>query len=37
MTLRRVAETFANMVRSRLLVTVLSVDALTLGSAPGYP
>ena len=37
MTLRRVAETFANMVRSRLLVAVLSVAALTLGSAPGYP
>jgi SpoIID/LytB domain protein len=37
MTLRRVAETFANMVRPRLLVAVLSVAALILGSAPGYP
>ena len=37
MTLRRVAETFANMVRSRLLVAALSVAALILGSAPGYP
>ena len=37
MTLRRVAETFAHMARSRLLVAALSLAALILGSAPGYP
>jgi SpoIID/LytB domain protein len=37
MTLPRVAETFAHMARSKLLVAALSLAALILGSAPGYP